>query len=357
MSTLVQGLRAQRLWADRRQANALDGGAHWYDTYECADGGWISVGALEPQFYRLLLEKCGLAGEGLEQAQFDVANWPRHKERFAALFRTEIARRVVRAARGHRRLLRAGAQPRRGRGAPAQPRARGLRRDRRRDAAGARRRASARRRPRRAIRTGRPSAPNAAADCSELGCAETRGTDGRAGIAGKLSQLHCAGAPASRASESAARPCTTAPTSRMRWSGKLRCVGCTASLRPRMRPVSGRRGARRWALTGIASPAGAQDIEPRAYSNAPIGVNFLIAGYAYTQGGVAVRRRAAVSNPDLTTSSAVVGYARVLELWGQVGQVRRRRPAHGPVRFRGFQRGAAGPRHLRPRPIRNSVSR
>ncbi len=89
MGMLVQGLRAQGLWADRRQANALDGGAHWYDTYQCADGGWISVGALEPQFYRLLIEKCGLAGEGLEQAQFDVASWPRHKERFAALFRTK----------------------------------------------------------------------------------------------------------------------------------------------------------------------------------------------------------------------------------------------------------------------------
>ena len=88
MGMLVQGLRAQRLWTDRRQANALDGGAHWYDCYECADGGWISVGALEPQFYRLLIEKCGLAGEGLEQAQFDVAGWPKHKERFAALFRT-----------------------------------------------------------------------------------------------------------------------------------------------------------------------------------------------------------------------------------------------------------------------------
>jgi alpha-methylacyl-CoA racemase len=89
MGMLVQGLRAQHLWADRRQSNALDGGAHWYDTYECADGGWISVGALEPQFYRLLLEKCGLTGAGLEQAQFDVANWPTHKERFAALFRTK----------------------------------------------------------------------------------------------------------------------------------------------------------------------------------------------------------------------------------------------------------------------------
>jgi alpha-methylacyl-CoA racemase len=86
MSTLVQGLRAQHLWADRRQSNALDGGAHWYDCYQCADGEWISVGALEPQFYRLLIEKCGLAGEGLESAQFDVARWPELKARMAALF-------------------------------------------------------------------------------------------------------------------------------------------------------------------------------------------------------------------------------------------------------------------------------
>ena len=87
MSTLVQGLRAQHLWADKRQSNALDGGAHWYDCYLCADGEWISIGALEPQFYRLLLEKCGLAGEGLEQAQFDVARWPELKQRFDGLFR------------------------------------------------------------------------------------------------------------------------------------------------------------------------------------------------------------------------------------------------------------------------------
>ena len=89
MSTLVQGLRSQRLWADRRQSNALDGGAHWYDCYQCADGEWISVGALEPQFYQLLLQKCGITGEGLEQAQLDVANWPRHKQRFRELFRAK----------------------------------------------------------------------------------------------------------------------------------------------------------------------------------------------------------------------------------------------------------------------------
>jgi len=65
-----------------------------------------------------------------------------------------------------------------------------------------------------------------------------------------------------------------------------------------------------------APPAGAQDIEPRAYSNAPIGVNFLIGGYAYTRGGGAFGDQLPVTNPHLDTSSAVVAYGRVLDLWG-----------------------------------------
>ena len=88
MATLIQGLRVQGLWADRRQANALDGGAHWYDCYQCADGEWISVGALEPQFYALLVAKLGPEAAGLERAQFDIANWPAHKARLVDLFRT-----------------------------------------------------------------------------------------------------------------------------------------------------------------------------------------------------------------------------------------------------------------------------
>ncbi len=72
-----------------------------------------------------------------------------------------------------------------------------------------------------------------------------------------------------------------------------------------------------WALAGIASPAGAQDIEPRAYSNAPVGVNFLIAGYAQTRGGLSFDSALPASNPDLTTSSAVVAYARVLDIAGK----------------------------------------
>ena len=63
-------------------------------------------------------------------------------------------------------------------------------------------------------------------------------------------------------------------------------------------------------------PACSQDIEPRAYSNAPVGVNFLIAGYAYTRGGVAFGPQLPITNPNLDTSSAVLAYARVLDLWG-----------------------------------------
>lgn len=61
----------------------------------------------------------------------------------------------------------------------------------------------------------------------------------------------------------------------------------------------------------------AQEMEPRSYSNAPVGLNFLIAGYAYTQGGVAFDTSLPLTNPDLTTSSAVLAYGRVLDLWGK----------------------------------------
>lgn len=69
------------------------------------------------------------------------------------------------------------------------------------------------------------------------------------------------------------------------------------------------------ALVGLA-PARAQDIEPRAYSNAPVGVNFLIAGYAYTRGGLSFDPSLPVTNENLQTSNAVLAYARVLDLWG-----------------------------------------
>ena len=73
------------------------------------------------------------------------------------------------------------------------------------------------------------------------------------------------------------------------------------------------------ALIAVVSAARAQDIEPRAYSNAPVGVNFLIAGYAYTRGGL-VFDTLPITDANLNTSNAVLGYARVVDLWGKSGK-------------------------------------
>lgn len=69
------------------------------------------------------------------------------------------------------------------------------------------------------------------------------------------------------------------------------------------------------------STACAQDIEPRAYSNAPVGVNFLITGFAYTRGGLSFDHALPVKDPQLETYNAVLAYARVLDLWGKSGKV------------------------------------
>ena len=73
-------------------------------------------------------------------------------------------------------------------------------------------------------------------------------------------------------------------------------------------------------MAGV-STTHAQDVEPRSYSNAPVGVNFLIVGYTYTKGGLAFDPSLPVTNPQLKTSSAVLAYARVLDLWGKSGKV------------------------------------
>jgi hypothetical protein len=70
---------------------------------------------------------------------------------------------------------------------------------------------------------------------------------------------------------------------------------------------------------GVSS-ALAQDIEPRAYSNIPIGVNFLLMGYAYSKGGLATDPSVPLTNADLQIHSAIVGYARSLDVWGQSGK-------------------------------------
>ena len=72
------------MWKDERRSNLLDGGAHFYDTYRCADGKWISIGSIEPQFYALLLEKTGITDPQFAN-QMSRDEWPELKAKLAAV--------------------------------------------------------------------------------------------------------------------------------------------------------------------------------------------------------------------------------------------------------------------------------
>lgn len=75
-------------WRDEPGANLLDGAAHFYDTYECADGRFVAIGAIEPQFHALLLDATGLRDDPAFAAQLDPARWPALKARLAEIFRS-----------------------------------------------------------------------------------------------------------------------------------------------------------------------------------------------------------------------------------------------------------------------------
>jgi alpha-methylacyl-CoA racemase len=89
LMAMFYGMHATGMWKDERRANMLDGAAQFYDTYECADGGWISVGSIEPQFYALLLEKTGAGADPEFKAQMDRGQWPQLKAKLEALIRTK----------------------------------------------------------------------------------------------------------------------------------------------------------------------------------------------------------------------------------------------------------------------------
>ena len=82
----IWGLHADDLWRDERGVNLLDGGAHFYDTYETKDGKYISIGSIEPKFYQLLLEKTGLADDPAFEAQRDKAAWASLSEKLTRVF-------------------------------------------------------------------------------------------------------------------------------------------------------------------------------------------------------------------------------------------------------------------------------
>src|ERR671921_123093 len=78
LSQMLWSLRGQGMWSDRRGTNLLDGGAPFYDVYPCADGRWVAVGALEPQFYAELVRLTGFR-EGQDDSRFQQPGkeeWP-----------------------------------------------------------------------------------------------------------------------------------------------------------------------------------------------------------------------------------------------------------------------------------------
>lgn len=87
MSTLLLALKAAGKMATARGQSLLDG-PHWYNTYRCACGGYISVGSLESKFYRELCERLGLAADPAFTNGYDPREWPQLRGRFALLFAT-----------------------------------------------------------------------------------------------------------------------------------------------------------------------------------------------------------------------------------------------------------------------------
>jgi len=89
-SALLAGMSWHMLAAgintDSPGTNMLDGAAHFYDTYKCADGKWISIGSIEPQFYALLRHHAGVVDDPAFDAQHDKAAWPALKAKLAAIF-------------------------------------------------------------------------------------------------------------------------------------------------------------------------------------------------------------------------------------------------------------------------------
>ena len=86
---MMQGFQQIGAWnADEREANLLDGAAHFYDTYECADGKYVAIGAIEPQFYAELLTRAEVSDPQFQQ-QHDATQWPELKAKLGVILKTK----------------------------------------------------------------------------------------------------------------------------------------------------------------------------------------------------------------------------------------------------------------------------
>jgi alpha-methylacyl-CoA racemase len=89
LMSMLWSLRAAGVWRDERGVNLLDTGAHFYETYETLDGKYVAIGAVEPEFYAILLGKLGITGDSQFERQRDPRAWPELKEKLTAVFRSK----------------------------------------------------------------------------------------------------------------------------------------------------------------------------------------------------------------------------------------------------------------------------
>lgn len=88
LMAMFYGFKASGMWGRGRRENLLDGGAHFYDTYQCKDGRWVSIGSIEPQFYALLLEKTGITDPAFQQ-QMNRGEWDNLRAKLAEVIATK----------------------------------------------------------------------------------------------------------------------------------------------------------------------------------------------------------------------------------------------------------------------------
>jgi len=89
LSSMMWGFKSAGIWSNSAEDNMLDGAAHFYDTYECKDGKYVSIGSIEPQFYALLRHHTGLTDDPDFDAQMDKSKWPMLKEKLAVVLKTK----------------------------------------------------------------------------------------------------------------------------------------------------------------------------------------------------------------------------------------------------------------------------
>ena len=103
---------------------------------------------------------------------------------------------------------------------------------------------------------------------------------------------------------------------------KSNCPNQPRRMPGRLAPFPARRRAMLLVLVLVAVgwEAYAQDLEPRAYANTPVGLNFLLAGYTYSRGGVATDPSLPLQNANIDVHSTLLAYARALDVWGRSGK-------------------------------------